>query len=539
VPALPAVVLGLVAACNAEGCLSLAPLFSGGFGGGGSGGGGAAGRLAALAASLPGRLAAVAASLPGWPRRGPPLYTHAAMAAALGWFALVLALHLLLPGTYAQGAPLPDGSGRTLRYKLNASSCFVVLYGSALALSAGGLGGASFDLGWAADNFLPLATASVLLSTALSVAVYAASFLPPGEGGTEALNGGSAGATAAASAAGGGATAVAAKTNAAGANHDGPPPPRRQQRRLLSAHGATGVPWYDFWMGRELNPRVRLSFPPAWVSRCSLFPAPFRRWAARTSAKISADLDLKEFCELYPGMMGWALLNLSFACAQARDHPGAGFLGTGVSNAMLLVNAFELWYVADALLNEGAILTTMDVTTDGLGFMLSFGDLAWVPFTFATQARFLAESAGPPDGAQALSGAAALGVLAVQLGGYAIFRGANGQKNAFRRDPSAPAVARLRSMPTARGTRLLVSGWWGLARHVNYLGDWIMGLAWCLPTGIPGLRAAVPYFYAAYFALLLAHRERRDDAACAAKYGAADWGRYCALVPWRIVPWVY
>jgi hypothetical protein len=24
---------------------------------------------------------------------------------------------------------------------------------------------------------------------------------------------------------------------------------------MLSAHGATGWPWYDFWMGRELNPR--------------------------------------------------------------------------------------------------------------------------------------------------------------------------------------------------------------------------------------------------------------------------------------------
>lgn len=25
---------------------------------------------------------------------------------------------------------------------------------------------------------------------------------------------------------------------------------------LLSSHGTTGYPHYDFWMGRELNPRV-------------------------------------------------------------------------------------------------------------------------------------------------------------------------------------------------------------------------------------------------------------------------------------------
>merc|ERR1711924_522749 len=51
-----------------------------------------------------------------------------------------------------------------------------------------------------------------------------------------------------------------------------------------------------------------------------------------------------------------------------------------------------------------------------------------------------------------------------------------------------------------RGTKLIISGWWGLARHINYTGDWLMGLAWCLPCGITHV---VPYFYAIYFACLL------------------------------------
>jgi hypothetical protein len=41
--------------------------------------------------------------------------------------------------------------------------------------------------------------------------------------------------------------------------------------------------------------------------------------------------------------------------------------------------------------NEKAILTTMDITTDGFGFMLAFGDLAWVPFTFTSCARYLVD----------------------------------------------------------------------------------------------------------------------------------------------------
>jgi hypothetical protein len=52
---------------------------------------------------------------------------------------------------------------------------------------------------------------------------------------------------------------------------------------------------------------------------------------------------------------------------------------------MLLVNVFQGFYVADALFFEQAILTTMDIVHDGLGFMLVFGDLAWVPFLYSLQ----------------------------------------------------------------------------------------------------------------------------------------------------------
>jgi len=41
-----------------------------------------------------------------------------------------------------------------------------------------------------------------------------------------------------------------------------------------------------------------------------------------------------------------------------------------------------------------------------------------------------------------------------------------------------------------------------------------------------------------YSVAVLVHRERRDHAMCAAKYGPA-WEAYCRRVPWRIIPGVY
>jgi len=181
------------------------------------------------------------------------------------------------------------------------------------------------------------------------------------------------------------------------------------------------------------------------------------------------------------------------------------------------------------MLSESAILTTMDITTDGFGFMLAFGDLAWVPFTYSLQARYLV------DHYRHLSWPMVGFVILLKVAGYAIFRGANGQKDTFRTNHNDPSVKHLKFISTAQGSELLTSGWWGLSRHINYLGDILMSLSWCLPCGFEHI---IPYFYSIYFIILLIHRQSRDDHKCHKKYGK-DWDHYCSLVPWRIVPYLY
>eukprot|EP00118_Oscarella_pearsei_P009306 m.53282 g.53282 ORF g.53282 m.53282 type:complete len:289 (+) comp34242_c0_seq21:1161-2027(+) len=209
---------------------------------------------------------------------------------------------------------------------------------------------------------------------------------------------------------------------------------------MLAEGGNTGNVVYDFFVGRELNPRIGRLF------------------------------DIKVFCELRPGLIGWVLLNFGMMAKQQE-------LYGEISNSMYLICAFQFIYVLDGLWFEEAILTTMDITHDGFGFMLAFGDLAWVPFTYSLQARYLVDRP-----VQFTNGHMAL-ILLLEILGFVIFRGANSQKDAFRRDPNSATSRKMKTLQTKRGTRLIISGFWGFLRHPNYTGDLLMALAWCMCTG--------------------------------------------------------
>jgi protein-S-isoprenylcysteine O-methyltransferase Ste14 len=249
---------------------------------------------------------------------------------------------------------------------------------------------------------------------------------------------------------------------------------------------------YDYFMGTALNPR-------------------------------NGRFDWKFFCEARPGLIGWVAINLSMAAKQYQLH------GT-ITTPMILVNVFHFWYIADYYFHEEAILTTWDIKHENFGWMLCWGDLVWVPFSYTLQALYLVNHTHdlPWWGTAA--------IVALNVGGYVIFRGTNIQKHHFRTDPDRLVWGKKPEfIKTQRGSLLLISGWWGIARHINYCGDLMMGLAWCLPCLFGHI---LPYFYITYFTILLVHRERRDHAMCAQKYGQ-DWDQYCSKVRWRIVPGLY
>jgi len=380
------------------------------------------------------------------------LISTKALGVCAGWLGFQALLERLLPGPVVEGVDLaPAGGSGRLKYRMNGHKAFwvsVLALGSQFFSEVG-----QSRLSWVYDNFVQLAGASTLIALGLSAKLYWDSFSPG---------------------------------------------------KLLARGGDTGSPVYDFFIGRELNPRIALP---------------------------SLDFDLKMFCELRPGLIGWVALNMGMAAKQLQAT------GT-ISGSMLLVNLMQALYVWDGLYQEQACLTMMDITTDGFGFMLAFGDLAWVPFTYGVQARYLV------DHDPGLSTSTLALTAFVGLAGYTIFRRSNSEKDAFRRDPTAPEVRHLKTMEvtnslTGKPSKLLISGWWGLARKINYTGDWLMSWAWSMTCGCPflGDGSLLPYFYPIYFAILLIHRAGRDDHFCHQKYGKG-WDEYKKKVPYVFAPYL-
>ncbi|RYG55272.1 hypothetical protein EON66_05685 [archaeon] len=185
-----------------------------------------------------------------------------AMGVYVAWWLFQAALYLTVPGRVIPGVKLRDGSH--LMYNINGASarraaCSVrraacgcaclnrvrILsprcYRSHRTLPAGwrcllvtlvctGLVHVFVHpITWICDNYLQLTVASIIFSVVLSVYLYASSFA---------------------------------------------------RGKMLALGGNSGIPLYDFFIGRELNPRV-----------------------------LGGKLDLKYFCELRPGLFLWLVIN--------------------------------------------------------------------------------------------------------------------------------------------------------------------------------------------------------------------------------------
>ncbi len=244
-------------------------------------------------------------------------------------------------------------------------------------------------------------------------------------------------------------------------------------------------------------------------------------------------LDRKVDAKMFLYLAGAVLLGLNTLSAAAFH---AGEFGDAGNPGVYLHAGLLTFFVLDYLVFERVHLYTYDLFAERVGLKLGWGCLAFYPFFYPVGLWGTAHL-GQPSLIASLGWIwLALSAL-VFLTGWALARGANLQKYLFKRFPERAFFGRFQPRVVRGGNlALLCSGFWGIARHVNYLGEILMATGLAMSLG--HMDSPWPWLYPLYYVALLLPRERDDDRRCAEKYGAL-WDEYRRRVPYRIVPGVY
>ncbi len=202
-----------------------------------------------------------------------------------------------------------------------------------------------------------------------------------------------------------------------------------------------------------------------------------------------------------------------------------------INPGFLLACAMLTWFCFEYLFFERVHLWTYDFIAERVGFKLGFGCLAFYPYFYSVAIWFTADLPNP-----GIPAWATILFAALFLGGWVLTRGANMQKFRFRTAPKRTFLGIAPQAISDGKNSLLVNGFWGGSRHINYLGEITQAVAIALASGYFGIWMV--WLYPFYYVALFVTRERDDEKVCEAKYGAL-WGQYTAKVKYRIIPGIY
>ena len=268
---------------------------------------------------------------------------------------------------------------------------------------------------------------------------------------------------------------------------------------IVVKYPSTGKPFLaDLWFGRSKDVQINNGFVDAKV------------W-------------------LY--LVGAVMLQLNVLSFAAFHLTKFGMHAASINPGFLLGCAMLTWFCCEYLIFERIHLWTYDFIAERVGFKLGFGCLAFYPYFYSVALWFTADRPNPGVPAW-------LTILfaVLFLGGWVLTRGANMQKYFFK---TAPERTFLWITPEALsdGTHsLVVNGFWGASRHINYLGEVIQAVAIALAAGYVGVWMV--WLYPIYYIALFLSRQADDDKVCRAKYGEL-WDEYTAKVKYKIVPGLY
>ena len=231
---------------------------------------------------------------------------------------------------------------------------------------------------------------------------------------------------------------------------------------------------------------------------------------------------------------GGTMLALNALSAAAYHYER---FGADSNPGVFLFAAFMTFYIADYFFFERVQLYTYDLIHEKLGFKLIWGALVIWGWLYVLPIWGMA-ALPRPDISAPWTFVLLAGTAALLWFGWGISRGANMQKYTFKRWPDRKFLGLIAPEYIAAGDRkILCNGFWGPARHFNYMGEVIIALGVALLFGHFTNPWAWVYFV--YMTTYEITHQRDDERACIEKYGAEKWAEYQAKVKYRIFPGIY
>jgi len=205
--------------------------------------------------------------------------------------------------------------------------------------------------------------------------------------------------------------------------------------------------------------------------------------------------------------------------------------GSQSSTGIFLTTILLTYFLIDYLTFEEVHLYTYDLFAERVGFKLGWGCLVFYPYFYAISLWSTVDLPDPHTPGRLL-----VCYVVTFFIGWGFSRGANLQKYFFKKYPTKAFLGILPETISDGNNLLLVNGFWGLSRHINYLGEILMSTGIILCTGYPAL--LWPWLYPLYYVVLLFPRQIDDDKRCILKYGEL-WNEYKQRVPYKIIPFIY
>src|ERR1035437_8185807 len=144
--------------------------------------------------------------------------------------------------------------------------------------------------------------------------------------------------------------------------------------------------------------------------------------------------------------------------------------GNDASPGIYLTTALLTYFLIDYLFFEEVHLYTYDLFAERVGFKLGWGCLVFYPYFYAISLWSTANLPNPHTPNWLLG----LYVL-IFFVGWGLSRGANLQKFFFKKNPDKTFLCIAPATISDGNNFLLVNGFWGISRHINYLGEILMG----------------------------------------------------------------